>query len=58
MFNNEKIYIVDNKEQTLKLVDSSGKLAALIFINLDRIIIRGELLVGESNIKAPEIKKI
>lgn len=57
MFREEKIFILDNTERCIKLSDSD-RIVALIFITKDRIIIKGELEVGDSSIKPPEIKNL
>jgi hypothetical protein len=57
VFKNDKIFIVENKS-CVRLEDESGKVVALIFINSDGLIIRGDVNVIESSIEAPIIKKI
>jgi hypothetical protein len=57
VFRNEKIFIVENKS-CVRLEDESGKVVALIFINSDGLIIRGDVNVIESSIEAPIIKKL
>lgn len=57
MFREEKIFVLDNTERCIKLSDSD-RMVALIFINKDRIIIKGELEAVDSSIQPPEIKNL
>lgn len=58
MFKEEKIFVLENKDRTIKLFDDTGKILSLIFIKDNRIIIRGDLEAGDSQISPPEIKNL
>jgi hypothetical protein len=57
MFKDEKFSLIKIKDNkiSLKLMDSSGAVAALIFIKDDQIIIRSSGKVLETTIESPEI---
>lgn len=58
MFKNEKIYLIEKGDRCVRLEDEGGKTVALIFINSDGVIVRGDVNIFESTIERPVIKKI
>lgn len=59
MFKNEQVYLINKfQDQTIKMVDKEGAVVALLFINKDQLIIRGEFECASSSIECPIIKNI
>lgn len=58
MFKKERISVLENKDRTIKLLDSRGVILGLLFVRGDKLIIRGDLDVEESTIEPPEIKNL
>lgn len=58
MFRDERILLIDlSKDRGFKL-EVGEKIVALIFIKGDKLIIKGDVEVMETNIVPPEIKSI
>ena len=59
MFKNENICVIKIDEpRAIRLEDDSGQAVALIFINQDEVIVRGDVVCSESKILPPSIKNL
>jgi hypothetical protein len=59
MFKNENIFVIKiNEPRAIRVEDVSGQAVALIFINQDEVIIRGDVVCSESKILPPVIKNL